>query len=259
MILRTLTVVLVLLASATLATAEDLQIGLSDDGVSIESNFAGTEVAVFGAIEDPDELALARDSYDVVVVIQGPPQAVVVRQKQRWLGIWINGDAQTFNRVPSFYTIASTGPLSEITTSETLKTLQLGFDNIQMRPLTTNDSQEDNVVQQAVYKASLSRLRAANKLFVEDIGGVDFLSPTLFRARLKVPANIPIGHHRARAYLFRDGEFMITRSVLLEVAKRGFEQQTYNLAHRNGLLYGILAVLIAVLTGWLASVIFRKD
>jgi len=259
LILRSLLTALAFFCSAVTTHAEDLQIGLSDDGVSIESNFAGTEVAVFGAIEDPDELALARDAYDVVVVIQGPPQAVIVREKQRRLGIWVNGNAQTFNRVPSFYTIASTGPLSEITTSETLKTLQLGFDNIQMRPLTKDESQKDDVVQQAVYKASLSRLRAANKLFVEDIGGVDFLSSTLFRARLKVPANIPIGHHRARAYLFRDGEFLITRSVLLEVAKRGFEQRTYNLAHRNGLLYGILAVVIAVFTGWVASVIFRKD
>ncbi|MGI9356694.1 MAG: TIGR02186 family protein [Rhizobiaceae bacterium] len=259
MILRMLTTILVFLASVTVALAEDLQIGLSDDGVSIESNFAGTEVAVFGAIEDPDELALVRNAYDVVVIIQGPPKAVVVRQKQRRFGIWINGAAQTFNRVPSFYTISSTGPLSEITTAETLTMLQLGFDNIQMRPLTKDESQKDDAIQQAVYKESLSRLRVANKLFVEDIGGVDFLSPTLFRARLKVPANIPIGHHRARAYLFRDGEFLITRSVLLEVAKRGFEQQTYNLAHRNGLLYGFLAVLIAIFTGWLASVIFRKD
>ena len=203
MILRMLTTIFVFLASVTVALAEDLQIGLSDDGVSIESNFAGTEVAVFGAIEDPDELALVRNAYDVVVIIQGPPQAVVVRQKQRRFGIWINGAAQTFNRVPSFYTISSTGPLSEITTAETLTMLQLGFDNIQMRPLTTDESQKDEVIQQAVYKESLSRLRVANKLFVEDIGGVDFLSPTLFRARLKVPANIPIGHHRARAYLFR--------------------------------------------------------
>ncbi len=245
--------------SATTANAEDLQIGLSDEGVSIESNFAGTDVAVFGAIEGAEPLAIARDAYDIVVVIQGPPQNVVVRKKERKLGIWVNGNSRSFSDVPSFYTVASTGPLSEITTAETLRMLQLGFDNIQMRPSSVSDAGEDSAAEQAVYKESLSRLRVANELFVEDIGGVDFLSKTLFRARLKVPANIPIGHHRARAYLFRDGEFIITRSVLLEVAKSGFEQQTYNLAHRNGLLYGLLAVFIAIFTGWLASVVFRKD
>ncbi len=257
--LRFVFTALVWFAVCAATYAEDLQIGLSDEGVSIESNFAGTDVAVFGAIEGADPLALARDAYDVVVVIQGPPQNVIVRKKERKLGIWVNGNARNFGDVPSFYTLASTSPLSEITTAETLSMLQLGFDNIQMRPVSPETSGEDVIAEQVVYKQSLSRLRIANELFVEDIGGVDFLSKTLFRARLRVPANIPIGHHRARAYLFRDGEFLITRSVLLEVAKRGFEQQTYNLAHRNGLLYGIMAVLIAVFTGWLASVVFRKD
>lgn len=259
MILRALLAGFAFLCTAAAANAEDLQIGLSEEAVSIESNFAGTGITVFGSIEAPDPLAVQRNAYDVVVVIQGPPTSVVVRKKQRLLGIWVNGDPLTFNPVPSFYTIASTAPLLEVTTAGSLQMLQLGFDNIRMRAVSSDSPADENASERAVYKTSLSRLRVANKLFVENTRGVEFLSPTLFRARLKVPANIPIGHHRARAFLFRDGEFLITRSVLLEVAKRGFEQQTYNLAHRNGLLYGLLAVFIAIATGWLASVVFRKD
>ena len=256
--LRGASIVLVLLSSVA-AWAEDLQIGLSEEGVSIESNFAGTSVAVFGAIEDPDPIALERGAYDVVVVMRGPPESVVVRQKQRRLGIWVNGESQAFRNVPSFYGIAANYPLGEIATEETLRMLRLGVDHVLMRPVNKDNTPEDDVVKQVVYKQSLRRLRTAENLFVENIGGVEFLSPTLFRVRFRVPANVPVGHHRASAYLFRDGEFRTTRSVLLEVAKSGFEQQTYNLAHRNGLLYGILAVLIAIFTGWLASVIFRKD
>ncbi|MDD9910086.1 MAG: TIGR02186 family protein [Ahrensia sp.] len=252
----TITVLFALVA--TKVTAEDLRIGLSDPAVSIESNFVGTQVAVFGSIENPEPLAIERDAYDIVVVMQGPPTQVRVRRKERRFGIWVNGAGQVFDNVPSFYTIASTGPLREVATEESLESLSLGFDKLDVSPLIDADTPRSEE-ELASFRASLNRLQVADDLFVEEIGGVEFLSDTLFRARLRVPANVPIGHHRARAFLFRDGEFLITRSVLLEVAKSGFEQQTYNLAQRNGLLYGIMAVFIAMATGWLASVVFRKD
>lgn len=244
----------------TNARAADLQIGLSSELISISSSFSGTQVAVFGVIEGADPQALEAGAYDIVVVIDGPPKDVVVRQKQRRAGIWVNGRSMKFGDVPSFYSLASTKPLDQIGDAERLKMLELGATNIRYRSVGGSRELADaENVTRLDFSQSLTRLRAAAGLFVEDYGAVQFLSPTLFRARVMVPANVPIGYHRARAYLFRDGEFIATRSTLLQVAKSGFEQTTYNLAHRNGLLYGIIAVIIAMLTGWLASVVFRKD
>jgi uncharacterized protein (TIGR02186 family) len=109
------------------------------------------------------------------------------------------------------------------------------------------------------FRDSLGRLKVAQDLFLERIGGVEFLSPTLFKAKLAVPANVPIGKHTAHAFLFRQGEFLNAQFAEMRVQKIGFEQFTYDLAHKNGLLYGIIAVLVAVATGWLASVVFGKD
>lgn len=254
---------LVLVAAGLLAKsalAEDLEIGLSSEKISINSSFAGTQVAVFGVVENADPEIVEAGGYDIVVVIDGPPKDVVVRQKQRTAGIWVNGRSMKFGDVPSFYSLAATRPLDQIGDAARRKMLELGAENIIYRSVGGSRELEDEEnAQREEFKRSLTRLRASNGLFVENYNAVKFLSPTLFRARVVVPANVPIGYHRARAYLFRDGEFIITRSTLLEVAKSGFEQTTYDLAHRNGLLYGIVAVIIAMLTGWLASVVFRKD
>jgi len=43
------------------------------------------------------------------------------------------------------------------------------------------------------------------------------------------------------------------------VIKTGVEQYVADAAGNNGLLYGLLTTLMALLTGWIASVVFRRD
>ncbi len=235
----------------------DVMIGLAEDAIVITSGFDGTSVVVFGNVEGVDREAIDAGDYQVAVVLAGPRERITVRQKQRRGGIWINGDALAFRNVPSSYSVATSAPLSEIATPEVLAPLQLGFDHIDARAIGLAPGEDD--ARLVTFRQSLVRLKQSQQLYRQSDGGVQFLNPTLFRARLDIPANVPIGHHRARAYLFRGGEFITTRSVLLEVKKSGLEQGIYDLAYRNGLLYGIMAVLVAMLTGWLASVILRKD
>ncbi len=233
----------------------DVQIGLSSDIVEITSSFDGTDIVIFGSIENGDRTLLKEGRYDVVVILLGPNEKVVVRKRERKFGIWLNGSSLIFNNIPSSYSVATTRPLSEITDSSDIKILQIGLDNLNVLPKTSGFL----IKQTETFRKSLERLKVSQNLYLEKIGGIEFLSPTLFKAKLNVPANVPIGEHTARAYLFLDGKFVNARFVKMQVEKIGFEQYTYNLAHNNGLLYGIIAVLIAMATGWLASVIFRKD
>ena len=248
---------LILILSAFLALSpargEDVEIGLARETVAISSSFSGTEVVVFGSIEKGRDEALAARDYDVVVVLAGPVERVRVRRKERRAGLWVNGDSASFMEVPSSYTYASSRPLTEVARPEVLTALSLGPDAIRPRPVRERDASEP------AFADSLTRLKRASDLYSGRPGGVTFLTPTLFRARLNVPANVPIGLHRAHAYLFRKGEFLMTRSILLAVRKTGFESYVYNLAHRQSFLYGIACVLMAMATGWLAAVIFGKD
>ncbi len=233
----------------------DVQIGLSSETVEIASNFDGTDIVVFGSIENGEPELLAANRYDIVVVLFGPKEEIVVRRKERKLGVWVNGESLRFGDVPSSYSVATTRPLDEITDAEDARILQIGLKNINVLPELDQNSKIDI----AVFRKSLARLKVSKDLFLERIGGVEFLSPTLFKAKLAVPANVPIGKHTAHAFLFRDGKFVNAQFAEMRVQKIGFEQFTYDLAHQNGLLYGIIAVLIAIATGWLASVVFGKD
>ena len=238
------------------ALAADIELGFARETVAISSSFSGTEVVLFGSIEGGDAAALKAGDYDIVVTLVGPIERVKVRRKERRLGVWINGPAARFREVPSSYTFASTAPLNEVAEPQLLASLGLGIDNIEPRRSGKPVGDETDI---ANYATSLRRLKRQSALYSERPGAVNLLSPTLFRARLPIPANVPIGRHRAHAYLFRNGEFEMTRSILLDVRKTGLESWIYNLAHRQGLLYGILGVLIAMATGWLAAVIFGKD
>ncbi|MEP1206509.1 MAG: TIGR02186 family protein [Rhizobiaceae bacterium] len=256
--MRILVAILTLLAFVQTAYGvekADVQIGLSSETIEITSDFDGTDIVIFGSIEGGDRQLLEANGYDIVVALFGPREEVVVRRKERRLGIWINGDAMRFSDVPSSYSVATTKELAQIAAADDIKILQLGLDNINV----VKEEGDDDDEKQTAFRESLARLKVSQSLFLERIGGVEFLSPTLFKAKLAVPANVPIGKHTAHAFLFREGKFLNAKFAEMQVRKIGFEQFTYELAHKNGLLYGIIAVLVAVATGWLASVVFGKD
>lgn len=246
---------LILLLLVAPARAESLQIGLSQDDIAITSSFAGSLVSVFGTIERPEELSLERGAYDVVVTLTGPAAPVSVRRKERWGPIWINGEGQRFRDVPSFYAVAATRPLEAVAPRDALSLLQIGPRNLRFAP----EGRALPPGERRPFERSLVRLRLRSGLWAREDGAVRFLSPTLFRATFAVPADVPVGTHTARAFLFRDGLYLNSTRRELVVAKTGFEQQAYALAHERGLVYGLLAVLLAVGTGWLAGVAFRKD
>lgn len=108
------------------AAAEELQIGASVDTVPVDSSFAGTRIFVFGSIDKADALDLVASNYSIVVGVTGPSSDLVVRKKERTLGIWTNAHARTYSNVPEYYAVVSGRPLEEIADPETLRDIRLG-------------------------------------------------------------------------------------------------------------------------------------
>lgn len=246
-----------ILLAATLARSETLQMGIAVDTVPVTSSFDGTEIVIFGSIETENQPALFRGEYDVVVLVEGAPEDIIIRKKERIGGIWINNKAETFDAAPSFYTILSSRPLDLIANRVVLGPLGLGIDNLGKNiPV---EGEKTLVMNPGEFSDALRRLRVEQELFVEAAGSLEKLSPSLFRATLAIPANVPIGEHKVTSYLFRDGQLLATNISSFRIEKVGFERWIYDLAHENGLLYGFLAVFIAMFTGWTANALFRKS
>ncbi len=234
---------------------ESIDIGLSTDTITITSDFSGADLTIFGAVENTDPLVMRQGRYDIVVVLEGPARPITVRKKERVFGIWINTQSVDFENVPTSYLVSTTRALQDITDDRTYQQLALGVNHIFLQPANAGDKAE----KLAEFSQALRTTKKQKGLYGERVGGVTFLSNTLFRASLALPASVPLGTHKARAFLFKNSKFIDETSAQLHIAKSGFEQSVYTTAHKYSLLYGIFAVVLAVITGWLGRIIFKRD
>ena len=242
------------------ANAQQLVTGLTNETVFITSDFNGTELVIFGTINDMQKPAgdtgeeITLERYDVVIVMEGPKEPGIVRKKQRAAGIWINKENVEFGDIPSSYLMQTSADMEKPGFDDALKALQVGFDHMQMGEIS-------NVVthgETTEFRQAIIRLKMANQLYRQNVG-VEFLGDNLFRARIQIPPLVPVGIHQVRSYLLFDNELVSGSTHAINIRKTGFEQATYSFSRNYGYLYGIICVIIAMLTGWLSSVIFRRD
>ena len=245
------------LAAVPPAAAERLVISISRHQVMVNSSFTGAQIVLFGTVEPDSPTARLRPPYDLVVTMLGPRETVVTRRKERMLGIWANVASRTFVSVPSYLGILANRPFAEIANAETLRRLQIGLDYILLPQQIGSDIAD--VVRDDPLRVNFIRLKQEHALYLERTNGVTFLTPTVFRAEIPLPAQAPFGNYDVRVKVFAGGNMLIQANSAFEVVKVGFEQFVATAARDSGILYGIAAVMMAMFTGWFASVVFRKD
>ena len=238
--------------TAPIAKAADLVSGLSTDLIQITSNFTGADIVLFGAIEPAEEVG-PPSAQDLVVVIRGPALDMTVRRKARVLGIWVNSQQVVFGGLPGYYFLASTRPIDDIASLQTQERFRLGTANLEYTIPAGVEREEADA-----FRAAAIRDRKREGLYWESPTGIEFLSRTLFRARIPVPASVPPGLYRAEVYLFQGGTVVSAQSSPLFIDKTGFERRVYDFAYQRSFAYGISAVLMSIVLGWLASVAFRQ-
>lgn len=231
------------------ASGESLVSTLSDDAVQITSNFTGEQIVVFGAVSGAPP---GDPGYEVAVVAQGPDQDVVVRRKERLLGIWANRTSHEFAQVPSFYVMHLSGNFSAAHDPAQLSQYRLGVKSLPF----VQDAGTDRTAQQ--FAEAVIQLKADHALFAEKQNAVEFLAPNVFRTTFFLPSDIPTGEYRVSVYLFRKGAFLAGETQKLRIEKGGFSQQIAGYSGAVPLLYGMVCVALAVATGWLAGLIFRR-
>jgi uncharacterized protein (TIGR02186 family) len=244
------------LADADPAAAERLVASLTNHHVMITSNYTGVELVLFGSVEHDAASVARRGAYDIVATITGPRESLRTRRKQRVLGIWVNTQARTFIDPPSYLAVLASRPLDAITNADNQRRLQLGIANTPLPEMIHNDIGE---VSNDPFRAALVRLMGERGLYSEEPNAVTFLTPTLFRAAITLPAQVPIGDYDVDVKLFADGNLVAHTDSAFEIVKVGFEQFVVSAAREHGLLYGLATALMALFTGWIASIAFRRD
>jgi uncharacterized protein (TIGR02186 family) len=247
---------LVFALSALPAAAERLVSSLSSHIVKITSNFTGVELTLFGTVEN-DQATGPHNGYDIVVTVTGPRESAVARRKQRMFGIWINAESRTFVDVPSFLEVLATRPFENIADAETLRREQVGIANILLPQQIGPDIAD--VIPNDQFRQAFVRIKHERNLYGEIANGVTFLTPTLYRASIFVPAEAVVGNYDVDVKLFADGAAIARTSSAFELVTVGVERFIANAAVDHGLVYGVATAMMAVMTGWFASIVFRRD
>ena len=236
--------VLVILGLPDRAIAQSLVADLSEDLIAITTGFTGSDVLLFGATDGTGE---------IVVVVRGPNSRVVIRRKERVAGIWINTDAVPFDAVPSFYHVAGSRPPTEILPEDVRQREQIGLDRLRIAASGTASPEEERV-----FGAALIRNKQADLLYYNEVGEIELVGDRLFRTRVTFPANVPTGSYSVETYQVLDGAIISKTSTPLQIRKSGFEANVFDFAHASPALYGLIAILVALVAGWAAGYIFRK-
>jgi len=235
--------VLLLICWGSAARAEALVADLTSHLIAITTGFTGASVVLFGATDGPG---------DVIVAVRGPDREMTVRRKSRVAGIWVNTQQVTFVNLPSFYAVAASRPIADILSPAAAAFYRLGIANLKLAASTPAPS----VVVDA-FRTALERTQQEAGLYVERMGKVDFLGERLFRTTITFPSNVPTGTYLVEVFLVRDRDIVSGQTTPLVVSRLGVDAAVFEFSTRQPGFYGAIAVLTAVVAGWLASLPFR--
>ena len=241
------------LAPLLLAQAKPVLVpDISSRSIQIRYSFSGAQLLLFGAILYPGGKVPDRPA-DIVVVLKGPVQPIMVREKQKIAGIWMNADSNRFRSAPSFYAVASSRPVRELVDERTAAIYELGLRDLQLSP--GGGALPDK---ERRFESGLLELRKRQGLYAEADHGVEISNGVLYRARIAIPSQVPVGTYTTETFLIDRGKVVAAATRDIDVGKVGFERWIALAARQHGFLYGIASVLLSLVLGWSAAMAFRR-
>jgi uncharacterized protein (TIGR02186 family) len=226
------------------AGAEVVVADLSSHLIAITTGFTGASVVLFGATDG---------AADVVAIIRGPERDTTIWRKGKIAGIWANTDSVTFANIPSFYAVAASRPLNDILSPAAAALYKIGTNNLKFETRSYEDPERVRLFADALIEV---RKRAA--VFSPSHEKISFLGDRLFRTTFFFPANVPTGTYLVEVFLVRDKDVVGGQTTPLVVSKVGVDAAVFDFARRDAVAYGAIAVMMAVMAGWLASLPFRN-
>ena len=151
--------------------------------------------------------------------------------------------------------ILSNRDINDILNQRTRKIAEIGLNNLNVR------IQPGKVVskeKEKIWRKALTRNMLKSKLWSLNENSVYLNKNVLFRSYLTLPSNVPTGIFNVKILHYRNNKLISKETSTINVLKSGISAEIYNIAQNYSTLYGIFAVLLAVLIGWITNLIFRK-
>jgi uncharacterized protein (TIGR02186 family) len=251
---RALCLLIALLAPLLIAADKPVLVpDISSRQVEIRYSFTGAQLLLFGAIVYPGGRAPTTPA-DIAVVLRGPVQPILVREKQKLGGtIWVNADSDRFRSAPSFYAVASSRPVPELVDERTAAIYELGLRNLQLSP--GGGALPDK---ERRFEGGLLDLRRRSGLYSESPHGVEITDRVLYRAVITIPSQVPVGTYTAETFLIDRGKVIAAATRDIQIDKSGFERFVALAARRHEFLYGLTAVVLSLFLGWAAAAAYRR-
>ena len=219
---------------------------LSQENVKISTDFQGAKILLFGAYE-------GKKGDDIIVIVTGPKGLVTVQKKEKILGVWVNTRKVNYINTPKYLSISSNRRIDDILNKKTQKISEIGLNNLKIR--IQPGIRVDNGKK---WRQALTRNMLKSNLWSINENSVSLNKDSLFRSYLELPSNVITGQFEVKILHYRNSKLVSQQINSINVSKSGVSAEIYDIAQNYSTLYGIFAVLLAVLVGWGSNLIFRK-
>ena len=250
---RLASILLALIAPLLVAADKPVLVpDISARQVQIRYSFTGAQLLLFGAVVYPGGRPPDRQ-VDIAVVLRGPVQPILIREKKKVAGIWMNADSNRFRSAPSFYAVASSRPVADLLDERTAAIYELGVHNLQLSPGGGALPEKERR-----FEAGLLDLRSRQDLYQENPRGVEINGGVLYRALITIPSQLPVGTYTAETFLIDRHKVIAAATRDIQIDNSGFERYVALAARRHRLLYGLACVALSLGLGWAAATAFRR-
>lgn len=202
--------------------------------------FDGARIEVRGTVHESSQVA---------VLLLGPPDRQTYNRRAKIAGlIWGGIEHVTFRGAPSVYVLCTSATLGSIADASLRARLLLGYDALAAGVAVKGGTADPRTV--AGY---LLHLKEHEKLYVVQPGAVHLddteAGHRRFRATIELPASVPPGDFRVSVFELAGGALAGTQVAHVTLDRVGLPASLYQLAHRHGVAFGLLAVLVSLVTG----------
>jgi uncharacterized protein (TIGR02186 family) len=217
--------------------------------IGIDGFFSGERVRVKAAVPSGDQVALR---------VVGPRENVVLLKKGRVGGLWMNVGEITFKEVPQVYLLWTSKALSSLGTGDGSLSLGLDYQSFLSGALGDLARQEkEKLIHEFIKLKEAEKLyglfETAVQIRPQEGGAWDLVDTAI-----TLPAKISPGTYVLELITFKDKNARLLYSIPIQVHLVGIPALVSDLATRKGLLYGILAVIIATISGLMIGIVFSS-